>query len=160
MTDSPPRANRRLEGDLDTAGMSGLSGPGRLGACSVFPCKSVFYGAFVGARRALNGQKRRFPAPGSGTVTITRFIAAQVRRRHNPQPPIARLPHIASGAGRDGDGPRRSVAGRRPRGSRTRSSPRGSRSAARSARARPGRSRGLCVCQRFPMKVHFCRGLL
>ena len=36
--------------------------PGRLSALSVFLCKSVFYGAFVWARRALNMQKRRFPA--------------------------------------------------------------------------------------------------
>jgi hypothetical protein len=35
---------------------------GRLSAISVFLCKSVFYGAFVWARRALNGPKRRFPA--------------------------------------------------------------------------------------------------
>jgi hypothetical protein len=36
--------------------------PGRLSALSVSLCKSVFYGAFVWARRALNSQKRRFPA--------------------------------------------------------------------------------------------------
>jgi hypothetical protein len=36
--------------------------PGRLSAISIFPCKSVLYGAFVRARRALNRQKRRFPA--------------------------------------------------------------------------------------------------
>jgi hypothetical protein len=36
--------------------------PGRLSAISVFLCKSVLYGAFVWARRALNIQKRRFPA--------------------------------------------------------------------------------------------------
>jgi ABC-type multidrug transport system fused ATPase/permease subunit len=35
---------------------------GRLSALSGFLCKSVFYGAFVQARRALNSQKRRFPA--------------------------------------------------------------------------------------------------
>ena len=35
---------------------------GRLSAISVFLCKSVLYGAFVWARRALNSQKRRFPA--------------------------------------------------------------------------------------------------
>ena len=39
---------------------AGLSGPpGRLSALSVFLCKSVFYGAFVWARRALNSQKWR-----------------------------------------------------------------------------------------------------
>ena len=36
--------------------------PGRLSAISVFLCKSVFYGAFVWARRALNSKKRWFPA--------------------------------------------------------------------------------------------------
>ena len=36
--------------------------PGRLSALSIFLCKSVFYGAFVWARRTLNRQKRRFPA--------------------------------------------------------------------------------------------------
>ena len=36
--------------------------PGRLSAISVFLCKSVFYGAFVWARMALNSQKRRFLA--------------------------------------------------------------------------------------------------
>jgi hypothetical protein len=35
---------------------------GRLSALSVSLCKSVFYGAFVWARRALNSQNRRFPA--------------------------------------------------------------------------------------------------
>jgi hypothetical protein len=35
---------------------------GRLSALSVLLFKSVFYGAFVWARRALNSQKRRFPA--------------------------------------------------------------------------------------------------
>ena len=35
---------------------------GRLSALSVFLCESVLYGAFVWARRALNGRKRRFPA--------------------------------------------------------------------------------------------------
>ena len=35
---------------------------GRLSALSVFLCKSVFYGVFVWARRALNSQKWRFPA--------------------------------------------------------------------------------------------------
>jgi hypothetical protein len=38
----------------------------RLSALSVFLCRSVFYGAFVWARRALNSQKRRFPARAVG----------------------------------------------------------------------------------------------
>ena len=36
---------------------------GRLSALGVFLCKSVSYGAFVRARRALSSRKRRFPAP-------------------------------------------------------------------------------------------------
>jgi hypothetical protein len=36
--------------------------PGRLSALSVFLCKSVVYGTFVWARRALNSRKRRSPA--------------------------------------------------------------------------------------------------
>jgi hypothetical protein len=36
--------------------------PGRLSALSVFLCKSVLYGVFVWARRALNSQKWRVPA--------------------------------------------------------------------------------------------------
>jgi hypothetical protein len=36
--------------------------PGRLSALSVFLLKSILYGAFVWARRALHGPKRRFPA--------------------------------------------------------------------------------------------------
>ena len=36
--------------------------PGRLSALSVFHSKSVLYGIFVWARRALNHRKRRFPA--------------------------------------------------------------------------------------------------
>jgi tRNA G18 (ribose-2'-O)-methylase SpoU len=40
--------------------------PGRLSAISVFLCKSVFYGVFVWARRALSGPKWRFPARAGG----------------------------------------------------------------------------------------------
>jgi hypothetical protein len=36
--------------------------PERLSALSISLCKSVLYGDFVWARRALNSQKRRFPA--------------------------------------------------------------------------------------------------
>jgi hypothetical protein len=39
--------------------------PGRVSALSVFHSESVLYGAFVWARRALNGPKRRFLARGS-----------------------------------------------------------------------------------------------
>jgi hypothetical protein len=45
--------------------------PGRLRALSVFLCESAFYGTFVWARRALNSQKRRFPARA---VTNERII--------------------------------------------------------------------------------------
>ena len=41
--------------------------PGWLSAPSVFLCKSILYGAFVRARRALNGRKRRFPARAGAT---------------------------------------------------------------------------------------------
>ena len=46
-------------------GLAAFHGPGpsgRLSALLVFLCRSGFYGAFVWARRALNRQKRRFPA--------------------------------------------------------------------------------------------------
>ena len=38
--------------------------PRRLSALRVFLCKSVLYGAFVWARRALNGPKTAVPGPG------------------------------------------------------------------------------------------------
>ena len=44
--------------------------PGRLRALSVFLCESAFYGTFVWARRALNSQKRRFPARAVGDGTV------------------------------------------------------------------------------------------
>ena len=46
-----------------------LGPPGRLSAISVFLCKSILYGAFVWARRALNSRKRRFPARAGGDCT-------------------------------------------------------------------------------------------
>jgi hypothetical protein len=55
--------------------------PGRLSALRVFLCKSVFYGAFVWARRALNSPKRRVPA---------RAVPGALSRRARPrsdQPP-------------------------------------------------------------------------
>jgi hypothetical protein len=51
--------------------------PGRLSALSVFLCKSVFYGAFVWACRALNSRKRRFPARAGLNGTVYRHL--QVR---------------------------------------------------------------------------------
>jgi hypothetical protein len=66
-----------------------LSAPPRgwLSALSVFLCKSVLYGAFVWARRALNNQKRRFPARAdkkivadmSGLEGKYKFVHARVR---------------------------------------------------------------------------------
>jgi galactosylceramidase len=41
---------------------------GRLSALSVFLCKSILYGAFVSAHRALNGPKRRFLARAVGPL--------------------------------------------------------------------------------------------
>ena len=46
----------------ESVSRAGPGPPGWLSALIVFLCKSVFYGAFVWARRALNSQKRRFPA--------------------------------------------------------------------------------------------------
>ena len=43
-------------------GLHGPGPPGRLSALRVFLWKSILYGAFVWARRALNRRKRRFPA--------------------------------------------------------------------------------------------------
>jgi hypothetical protein len=46
---------------------------GRLSARSVFLCKSILYGAFVWARRALKHQKRRFPARAVGSLDNNAF---------------------------------------------------------------------------------------
>jgi hypothetical protein len=51
--------------------------PGRLSALSVFLCKSVFYGVFVWARRALNIQKLRFPARAVATPARVGFVSAR-----------------------------------------------------------------------------------
>ena len=52
--------------------------PGRLSALSVFHSESVFYGALVWVHRALNSQKRRFPAradtPASGLHGRTQIL--------------------------------------------------------------------------------------
>jgi hypothetical protein len=47
--------------------------PGWLSAISVFLCKSVLYGAFVWARRALNSRKRRFPAWAEDRAGVRRL---------------------------------------------------------------------------------------
>jgi ankyrin repeat protein len=51
-----------LQAGADPGRRSARAARGRLSALGVFLCKSVFYGAFVWARRALNSQERRFPA--------------------------------------------------------------------------------------------------
>jgi hypothetical protein len=51
-----------MEERAKSLGPHGRARPGRLSDLSVFLCKSVFYGAFVWARWALNRQKRRSPA--------------------------------------------------------------------------------------------------
>jgi hypothetical protein len=43
---------------------------GRLSALSVFLCKSLLYGAFVWARRALNRRKWHFPARADESAAI------------------------------------------------------------------------------------------
>jgi hypothetical protein len=53
--------------------------PGRLSALSVFLCKSVLYGAFVWACRAVNSQKRRF-RPGQSAAANAATGAARRRR--------------------------------------------------------------------------------
>ena len=59
---------------------------GRLSALRVFLCKSVFYGAFVWARRALNSQKRRFPARAVQEPAVADARGARVRGRPEPPP--------------------------------------------------------------------------
>jgi NhaP-type Na+/H+ or K+/H+ antiporter len=52
--------------------------PGRLSAIGLYLCKSVCYGAFVWARRALNRQKRRrFPA-WAGTAVVAFLVMQSV----------------------------------------------------------------------------------
>ena len=62
---------------------------GRLSALSVFVCKSVFYGAFVWARRALNGPKRRFSARAVSAIVPSQRPAGGVQpmRRNVGQEP-------------------------------------------------------------------------
>jgi hypothetical protein len=51
-----------FSGERSTPQLTVRAVPGRLSALSVFLLKSILYGAFVWAHRALNGPKRRFPA--------------------------------------------------------------------------------------------------
>ena len=63
-------------GGEDAPGVHYCPGPpGRLSAISVFRCKPVFYGAFVWARRALDSQKRRFPAGADGAQKLGQVVA-------------------------------------------------------------------------------------
>jgi hypothetical protein len=57
-----------------TLGRSCPGPPGRLSTISVLPYKSVLYGVFVWARRALNRRKRRFPARAVGFALDDRFL--------------------------------------------------------------------------------------
>jgi hypothetical protein len=54
--------------------------PGRLSAISVFLLKSILYGAFVWARRALNGPKRRLPARAGRAAPFSHRRGAGARR--------------------------------------------------------------------------------
>jgi hypothetical protein len=54
---------------------------GRLSALRVFLSKSILYGAFVWARRALNSQKRRFPARAVRHL-LRRWLFVPGLRRH------------------------------------------------------------------------------
>ena len=55
--------------------------PGRLRALSVSHRESGLYGAFVWARRALNGPKRRFPATAVADSVLI-FTAAEFKAAH------------------------------------------------------------------------------
>jgi hypothetical protein len=58
----PGMDESQLEASPAATDSPGRLGAVRLSALSVFLCKSIFYDAFVWDRRALNSQKRRFPA--------------------------------------------------------------------------------------------------
>jgi hypothetical protein len=67
---SEPRASATELTPLVSVHVSDCPGPpGRLSALSVFLCKSVFYGAFVWARRVLNRPFRWFSARADGNET-------------------------------------------------------------------------------------------
>jgi hypothetical protein len=57
---------------------------GRLSALSVLHRKSFFYGAFVWARRALNGPKTAVPGPGSSARTPARRSSSATSPRTAP----------------------------------------------------------------------------
>jgi hypothetical protein len=62
MTELYMEAKDLLEDARESIGTTVRAAPGPLSAISVFLCKSVLYGAFVWAHRALNSRKWRFPA--------------------------------------------------------------------------------------------------
>jgi hypothetical protein len=51
---------------------------GRLSAIIVFLFRSVLHGAFVWARRALNSQKRRFPARAVRSIATSEYSSTTV----------------------------------------------------------------------------------
>jgi hypothetical protein len=65
---------------------------GRLSALSVSLCKSVFYGTFVWARRALNSQKTAVSGParaGCGSASTSRRTVAHLHRAAEARAPEA-----------------------------------------------------------------------
>ena len=87
--------------------------PGRLSALSVFLCKSVLYGAFVWARRALNHQKRRSPARAdrgelhrcnlkrkvAGQASLTHEAFLQRKQQETETPVLAREQQMGGSGG-------------------------------------------------------------
>ena len=90
---SPP--TRRISAELSAAAVRAR--PGRLSGLSVSHSKSVLYGAFVWARRALSSQKRRFPAPRAAACLIHYLLLQNVTStwftvlNGGPQPEIHRV---------------------------------------------------------------------
>jgi hypothetical protein len=79
----PRRSRRRRRPGRRPSGLRRLvrARPGRLSGLSVSNSKSVFCGAFVWARRALNGQKRRFPAWAGAATTANLEADIEAYRR-------------------------------------------------------------------------------
>ena len=59
----------------------GPGSPGRLNALSVFLCESVFYGAFIWARRVLKCPKRRFLARAGPDRVEARHVVDELAGR-------------------------------------------------------------------------------
>jgi hypothetical protein len=111
--------------------------PGWSNATSVFHSKSVLYGAFVWARRALNSQKRRFWARAAQQPTQP--TQPQTQRRPKSAPPFRqrRVAQNSAGADRQAKPPTPS---KQRRGSTGSTGGRGGR--------RPARRPQSCVTQR------------